>query len=156
MQTKADSKRKTAVSEAEDGCSDSRLPALSVANSTGNYALLALNSGCPSQIRMKQLARKFRPLTLVRPTTKPAPVPKPMRNSLHDHLEDWLNSIDPELIGGNGSRQKMTAGLNTRRPVTPTDLVRVNRATLRESSEHRHWPPDVVQKFMAADVIRRR
>jgi hypothetical protein len=40
-----------------------------------------------------------------------------------------------------------------RRPLTSNDLIRVNRATVRESTAHRHWPREVILKFLAADVI---
>ena len=51
------------------------------------------------------------------------------------------------------------AGLETayrpkrRRKVTINEMLAVNRATVRESCEHRHWPTDVVLTFMAADVV---
>ncbi len=40
--------------------------------------------------------------------------------------------------------------------LTIREMLSVNRATVRESDAHRHWPTDVVLKFMAADVVTRK
>jgi hypothetical protein len=39
------------------------------------------------------------------------------------------------------------------RPLTTADFLRVNIATVRESYTHRLWPREVVEKFLAAEVI---
>ena len=33
------------------------------------------------------------------------------------------------------------------------DFMRVNNATVREGRAHRVWPPDVLRKFQAAEII---
>lgn len=38
--------------------------------------------------------------------------------------------------------------------VTQIDVVRVNRATIREGQSHCFWPMDVLEKLSAADVIK--
>ena len=40
--------------------------------------------------------------------------------------------------------------------LTIRDILGINRATVRESTAHRHWPRDVVLKFLAADVVTER
>lgn len=37
--------------------------------------------------------------------------------------------------------------------VSQVDVMRVNWATIREGESHCIWPPEVVEKFKAADVI---
>lgn len=37
--------------------------------------------------------------------------------------------------------------------VSQVDVMRVNWATIREGESHCIWPPEVVEKFRAADVI---
>jgi hypothetical protein len=75
--------------------------------------------------------------------------------ALRDSFEGWLNSVAPTLqpktfqVGPAKVR-------HTRRPLTSMDIVRVNRATIRESSVPRAWPPDVVLSFLAAEVIKRK
>jgi hypothetical protein len=40
-------------------------------------------------------------------------------------------------------------------PVSTEAFMQVELATLRESTNHRCWPTEVVAKFLAADVINR-
>jgi hypothetical protein len=42
---------------------------------------------------------------------------------------------------------KRLSGLNT------VDVMRVNRATIREGESHCIWPPEIIEKFRTADVI---
>jgi hypothetical protein len=42
------------------------------------------------------------------------------------------------------------------RALTIRELLGINRATVRESDAHRHWPTDVVLTFMAAEVVTRK
>ena len=42
-----------------------------------------------------------------------------------------------------------------REALSSVDQIRVDRATVRESHTHRHWPAEVVMKFLAAEVITR-
>ncbi|HSE32500.1 MAG TPA: hypothetical protein VLA93_13090 [Pyrinomonadaceae bacterium] len=37
--------------------------------------------------------------------------------------------------------------------LSAVDVMRVNRATIREGEAHCIWPPDIVEKFRTADVI---
>lgn len=41
------------------------------------------------------------------------------------------------------------------RPLTTDDFVQVELATVREGKAHRHWPREVVEKFLAAEIIGR-
>lgn len=90
------------------------------------------------------------------PVIAPAPSREPGGDPLDDFFNGWRDSVAPQL-----SRAK-PSNLRVRRPgylklmVSSTDMVRVNRATVRESSAHRHWPPEVVAQFLQAEVIRTR
>jgi hypothetical protein len=106
---------------------------------------------------MKQLARKFRPLSLVPPSADShESSEQPAHDSLEDHFEGWLNSVAPTVLSVGNLTQKATATPHAHRPLTSVDILRVHRATVRESREHRHWPPDVVEKLMATKIITRK
>jgi hypothetical protein len=75
--------------------------------------------------------------------------------SLKDFFGGWLDSMAPELSKSSSSSSRVpTRGF--KHSITANDMVRVNRATVRESSAHRHWPPDVVAQFLTAEVITRK
>ena len=99
---------------------------------------------------MKQAARTAPDHSMI----PSASSPEEGRDSLNDFFSGWLDSVAPEL-----SRPK-PSNLRVRKPgyrklmVSSTDMVRVNRATVRESTAHRHWPPEVVAQFLQAEVIR--
>jgi hypothetical protein len=106
---------------------------------------------------MKQLARKFRPLSLVPPSADSNELSeRPTQDSLEDHFEGWLSSVAPTVLSVGKLTQKPAAPLHGDRPLTSVDILRVHRATVRESHDHRHWPADVVEKLMAAKIITRR
>lgn len=56
-------------------------------------------------------------------------------------LEAWTYLKNRELARSH-TQQLSTA-----------DFLRVNLATVRESYSHRHWPREVVEKFLAAEII---
>ena len=37
--------------------------------------------------------------------------------------------------------------------LTSLDVMRVNRATIREGESHCIWPPDIIERFRTADVV---
>lgn len=114
---------------------------------------------------MKQFAHKSRPLSSF-PLAAEAPerpieeVPEALEAgaaTLRERFDSWLDSInltDPQPE--TPTQEPAVVRSYWRRSVTSTDLVRVHRATVRESKDHRHWPQDVVEKFLAADVIDRK
>ena len=98
---------------------------------------------------MKQFARNQAALSLV-PATPEGNHSAKTSSSLTDFFDGWLTSVSP-------TSQPPTSRLVLGKlPLSATDVMRVNRATVRESQEHRHWPPEVVQTFMRADVIKRK
>jgi hypothetical protein len=103
---------------------------------------------------MKHLGRQSSALSLV-----PAPAAQADSRehekaaALSDSFEGWLNTVAPTLLQST-LKDKPEVVSRARRSLTSTDIVRVNRATVRESTAHRHWPPDVVVSFLAADVIK--
>lgn len=113
---------------------------------------------------MKQFARKSRPSpisppteALPRPTEAATEALEPGASTLRERFDSWLDSInltDPQPE--NPKDEAPVVRSYWRRSVTSTDMVRVHRATVRESKDHRHWPQDIVEKFLAADVITRK
>ena len=103
---------------------------------------------------MKQSTRKNRSLSLV--TSLPVQPTSPQQaraEALTESFDGWLNSVAPQLIEPpvNVKPEIPQPG---RRSLSSTDILRVNRATIRESTAPRLWPPDVVLSFLAADVIK--
>ena len=104
---------------------------------------------------MKQSARKSSQLSLVPPATERSDPPE-VSSPLDDFFDGWLSSVSREVLETPVLKNQATTSAYGQRPLTSTDLIRVNRATVRESADHRHWPPDVVEKFRAAQVIPRK
>lgn len=99
---------------------------------------------------MKQLLRKEfvpqerSPLSLVGAAPKRAAVSDSFDVSEHvlkTSFHGWLCSVSPE---------KQWHHLQ---PLTTLEFLQVSLSTVRESSSHRCWPRDVVETFMAAEVI---
>jgi hypothetical protein len=99
---------------------------------------------------MKQAARTAAELSIV----PSASSPEVGSDSLNEFFSGWLDSVAPELSGAKPPKVRARAHRYQKRPVSSTDIVHVNRATVRESTAHRHWPPEVVAQFLAAEVIR--
>jgi len=76
---------------------------------------------------------------------------------LRESFDNWLNSVASTLVqSGVPQDQPSIIDRLGRRPLTSSEVTRVNFATVREGNEHRHWPPEVVLTFVAADVIKRK
>jgi hypothetical protein len=76
---------------------------------------------------------------------------------LRESFDNWLNSVASSLVyPGLPQDQPSIADRLRRRQLSLADVTRVNFATVREGTEHRHWPPEVVLSFLAADVIKRK
>lgn len=103
---------------------------------------------------MKQAARKTPQLSIV-PSQQEAEG-RDSAESLNEFFSGWLDSVAPDLSRETAAKIPVRARRIPKYPVSSTDIVRVNRATVREGTAHRHWPPDVVAQFLAADVIRKR
>ena len=101
---------------------------------------------------MKQFARKQAPLSLVTTAPEPSRPPK-TSSSLNEFFDGWLTSVSSTFAQPT---RPIPNSLQGNYRSASTDVMRVNRATVRESREHRHWPPEVVQTFMRADVIKRK
>jgi hypothetical protein len=71
--------------------------------------------------------------------------------ALRDSFDGWLNSL--EATFQPSAPESEAPG--TLKPLTSSDVMNVNRATIRESFMPRLWPPDVVLSFLAAEVIKR-
>lgn len=76
---------------------------------------------------------------------------------LRDSFDGWLNSVAPTLEQSTSAPdQRDAVDQPRRRSLTLTEVMRVNFATVREGTEHRHWPAEVVLGFLAAEVIKRK
>jgi len=104
---------------------------------------------------MKRAAQKSTALSLV-PSEVVSRDANPDEHSpdLKDSFDGWLNSVAPTLLQ-SAPTQKNIDHTARWRSLSSIDVTRVNRATVRESFAHRHWPPDVVTSFLAAEVIKR-
>jgi hypothetical protein len=101
---------------------------------------------------MKQFAHKTHSLSLVRSAAhRRVPTRETSSAPITDHFDGWLNSAVPTEVTENQASEESPKWPQ----LTYTDVTRVNRATVRESRYHRHWPVDVVEKFLLADVIKR-
>ena len=105
---------------------------------------------------MKQIARKTPQLSIVRSGSMPEDSIKESADSLNEFFRGWLDSVAHEIAERPQERVPAhTSGYRGRR-ISSTDIVRLNRATVRESTDHRHWPPEVVAPFLTAEVITRK
>ena len=113
---------------------------------------------------MKRSAQKSNTLSLV--PAEPQPQAHGVRRKstvLKESFDSWLSSVAPTLLHTPAPLQTPAPAESSRSvterwrsSLTARDVTRVNRATVRESSDHRHWPPEVVITFLAAEVIKRR
>jgi len=99
---------------------------------------------------MKQAARTAGQLSTV-PSASSSEVGS---NSLNEFFSGWLDSVAPALSKDKPPTIRARTPRYQKRLVSSTDIVRVNRATVREGTIRRQWPPDVVAQFLAAEVIR--
>jgi hypothetical protein len=106
---------------------------------------------------MKQFARKSGTFSIVRSSNEAVPASRSEERAvaLRGSFDGWLNSVAPTFVQSESSQDEPKTAYRSRRILTATDILRVNRATIRESTAPRLWPPDVVLKFLAADVIKR-
>lgn len=101
----------------------------------------------------QQAARKIPQLSIVPSQQKAGK--QNSADSLDEFFGGWLDSVAPDLTRERALRTPGHASGFRKYSISSTDIVRVNRATVRESSNHRHWPPEVVAHFLAAEVIRK-
>jgi hypothetical protein len=99
---------------------------------------------------MKQAARTATDLSIV----PSASSPEDGSDSLNEFFSGWLDSVAPQLSRVKPPTMRARTPTNRQLLVSSTEMVRVNRATVRESTAHRHWPPEVVAQFLQAEVIR--
>ena len=107
---------------------------------------------------MKRTLQKSENLSLVPPGARTDDSAREEQASnLRDSFDGWLNSVAPALDQSTlPPEQRDTTDQLRRRSLTLTEATRVSFATVREGTEHRHWPPEVVISFLAADVIKRK
>ena len=103
---------------------------------------------------MSQAVRKTHQFSIVRPVSETADTTPDSAASLNDFFGGWLDSVAPRLSKQQALPARPLPFQKLR--ISTTDIVRVNRATVRESTAHRHWPPDVVAQFLTAEVITRK
>src|SRR5687767_2068716 len=97
---------------------------------------------------MKRSALKSSALALVPSAEESHTSPEQSSEPPVDYFDGWLTSVVTEVV-----QERRPAA---KRALTLDDMIKVSRSTIREGSDHRHWPPDVVKKFLVAEVIRRK
>jgi hypothetical protein len=106
---------------------------------------------------MKRSAQKSNTLSLVpAEPQRPAAGVRSKSTVLKESFDSWLNLVAPTLLQTPAPKSTQSVTERWRSSLSARDVTRVNRATVRESSDHRHWPPEVVTTFLAAEVIKRR
>src|ERR1051325_2141138 len=106
---------------------------------------------------MKRSAQKSNTLSLVPAEPQlPAAGVRSKSTVLQESFDSWLNLVAPTLLQTPAPKPTQSVTERWRSSLSARDVTRVNRATVRESSDHRHWPPEVVTTFLAAEVIKRR
>jgi hypothetical protein len=97
---------------------------------------------------MKRSVLKAGPLALVPPAEESTTALQERAERQIDYFDGWLTSVAPEV-----AQERRPAA---KRALTLDDIIQVRRSTIREGSDHRHWPPEVVKKFLVAEVINRK
>ena len=72
--------------------------------------------------------------------------------------EDFSTSLEAVQNSFQVWLQGMSAGARGQspvRPLTPGEATAVSLATVRESCKHRRWPREIVERFLAAEVVTR-
>ena len=103
---------------------------------------------------MSQAIRKTNQYSTVRPVSQPGNIAEDPAASLDEFFGGWLDSVAPRIA--QLQRTPAPTFRYRKLPISTTDIVRVNRATVRESTAPRQWPPDVVAQFLTAEVITRK
>jgi hypothetical protein len=97
--------------------------------------------------KVKVLKRKeLQTLSLVAPerprTTQPIMFPAPATDAIR--LSESETVRRPRLSASEVKRRLLLSAV---------DVMRVNRATIREGEGHCIWPPEIVERFRSADVV---
>jgi hypothetical protein len=121
----------------------------------GNCGELRLVLCCALNVMKRSLA-KAPTLSLVKRSSQPETTSTGKASQLSEFFDGWLRSVPKAAFKNPPPQENLARLFPGGVPLTAADVVRVSRATVRESSEHRHWPPDVVRKFMMAQVITRK
>jgi len=102
---------------------------------------------------MKVFARKeLQTLSLV--TTNTQAKPK-ATVALSVHPEPSIRHLRPvESVRIRRPRLSMREITKRLSSLNTVDVMRVNRATIREGESHCIWPPEIIDRFRTADVIR--
>jgi hypothetical protein len=96
---------------------------------------------------MKRSVLKASALALVPAAEESTTAPQERGEPPVDYFDGWLTS-------GVHAAQERRPG--AKRALTLEDIIQVRRSTIREACDHRHWPPDVVRRFLVAEVINRK
>ncbi|MBA2704277.1 MAG: hypothetical protein H0U60_10540 [Blastocatellia bacterium] len=66
----------------------------------------------------------------------------------------WWDALYEDELLSMSEKTEAAIALWHQRPIRSIDAIRIDRATVREGKTHRYWPREVVEKFLAAEVIR--
>jgi hypothetical protein len=106
---------------------------------------------------MKQAVQKSKTLSLVPVETRAYDASAQDRvSALKESFDGWLDAVAPNLLKSSPSEDQPSSAERRRKSLTFSDVTRVSHATVREGTDHSHWPPEVVLSVLAAEVIKRR
>jgi hypothetical protein len=106
---------------------------------------------------MKQAVKKSKTLSLVTVETRAYDSdPEDRVSALKESFDGWLDAVAPNLLKSSSAEDQPSTPNRWRKSLTFRDVTRVNHATIRQGTDHSHWPPEVVLSFLAAEVIKRR
>lgn len=104
---------------------------------------------------MKQFARNFRHLSILPYASGRAAAQfEVSSDEIEESFHGWSDAVNGDLVSSMSEKRRASVALFNQRRLTSVDSIRVDRATVREGKTHRHWPREVVEKFLAAEVIR--
>jgi hypothetical protein len=104
---------------------------------------------------MKQFAHNFRQLSILSQTSARAVAQFEVNSGdMEQSFQGWSDAANGDVVLSMSENRRAAVVLFNRQRLTSVDSIRVDRATVREGKTHRHWPREVVEKFLAAEVIR--
>ncbi len=108
------------------------------------------------RVNMKQFDSNPHRLSIVPPTSgRAVPHFEASASEVNRSFHSWWDALYEDDPLSMSEKTEAAIALWHQRPIRPIDAIRVDRATVREGKTHRYWPREVVEKFLAAEVIRR-
>lgn len=105
-------------------------------------------------VNMKQFDSNPHRLSIVPPTSgRAVPHFEVSASEVNKLFHGWWDALYEDDLSSMTEKTEAAIALWHQRPIRSIDAIRVDRATVREGKTHRYWPREVVEKFLAAEVI---